>query len=195
MTWRGWRSNASPNIRPLDLLVSAPRLLDVIAQRRLVQRKGPLEVYVRDWAQPPRRNVRTRHHPARSGRWLPRRTPCASGCRRRLGRRESATAPESFGAHSVTFRRARVRNAPRGRLRVVEVEQQDGHDVPRSDGNGGFSLAVQRDRRLDEQRRALPEHVGNGRLWAVRRPLREGRCATELLRRLGQGMGPADEAC
>ena len=36
--------------------------------------------------------------------------------------------------------------------------------------------------------------VGNGRLWVVRRPLREGRYATERLGATGKGMGPAANA-
>ena len=43
-------------------------------------------------------------------------------------------------------------------------------------------------------RRRAP-NVGNGRLWVVRRPLREGRYATERLGRHGQRDGPGSECC
>jgi hypothetical protein len=39
-------------------------------------------------------------------------------------------------------------------------------------------------------RRRLAPHVGNGRLWVVRRPLRDGRYATERFGRHGQRDGP-----
>jgi hypothetical protein len=40
---------------------------------------------------------------------------------------------------------------------------------------------------------APPPDMGNGRLWVVRRPLRDGRYATDRLGATGKGMGPAAE--
>ena len=42
---------------------------------------------------------------------------------------------------------------------------------------------------------ALAPDMDNGRLWVVRRPLRDGRYATERLGATGKGMGLAAECC
>jgi hypothetical protein len=57
------------------------------------------------------------------------------------------------------------------------------------DGRGGLLAATQSCSRRTI-RRGLPQSVlGNGRLWVVRRPLREGRYVTERLGRHGQRDG------
>jgi hypothetical protein len=44
-------------------------------------------------------------------------------------------------------------------------------------------------------RRRLAPDVGNGRLWVVRRPLRDGRYAPSGSGATGKGMGPAADCC